>query len=234
MRWHQNKRKGWFRRFCRRKGRLQKEILPIPQREPYESPYDRHIVEHVIAFLGNPNVGKSSLFNLLTGSHQHIGNWPGKTVEKKVGDFILGGEYFSLVDLPGSYSLNARSDEEEITRDFIVKEKPDLVCAIIDGTRLERTMYIALEAMELTKNVAIIINMADLTEKEGISIDVAKLQKQLGVPVLLVSAVKRDSMIHFKKFLYDALHTRKYSFNPPTVIYSPVIERLIIQISKQI
>ena len=220
--------------FFRKKWREKKGDFIVSTRKPFPSPYDQHIVEHVIAFLGNPNVGKSSLFNLLTGSHQHIGNWPGKTVEKKVGDFILGGEYFSLVDLPGSYSLNARSEEEEITRDFIVKEKPDLICAIIDATRLERTMYIAMEAMELTKNVAIVINMADLLEKEGMKIDVLKLQKRLGVPVLLVSAVKKDTLIHFKKFLYDALHTKKYTFTPPTVVYSPAIEQLIVQITKQI
>ncbi|MCK4972836.1 MAG: 50S ribosome-binding GTPase, partial [Candidatus Heimdallarchaeota archaeon] len=113
-----------------------------------------HTIEHRIAFLGNPNVGKSSIFNILTGSHQHIGNWPGKTVEKKEGHFLLSDEYFSLIDLPGAYSLSAHSEEELITRQYVVEERPDLVCAIVDATRLERTSYIALQALELTDNIA--------------------------------------------------------------------------------
>ncbi|MHA1303191.1 MAG: ferrous iron transport protein B [Candidatus Heimdallarchaeaceae archaeon] len=193
-----------------------------------------HPIEHVIGLLGNPNVGKTSLFNALTGSHQHIGNWPGKTVEKKEGHFILGDEYFSIVDLPGTYSLTARSDEEVITQRFIVEEEPDLVCVIVDATRLERTLYLALQAMELTKNVAIIINMMDIAEKHGIKINKAKLEEKFGVPVLLVSAMRPSSYIEIKKFLYDALHTKKYSFNPAEIVYSPKIEKMIQSISKQI
>ncbi|MHA2309112.1 MAG: FeoB small GTPase domain-containing protein, partial [Candidatus Heimdallarchaeaceae archaeon] len=121
-----------------------------------------HSIEHKIAFLGNPNVGKSSLFNLLTHSHQHVGNWPGKTIEKKEGHFILSDEFFSLIDLPGTYSLSARSDEEIVTRKFITEEEPDLVCIIADATRLERTLFLAMQTMELTKNVAIFVNMSDL------------------------------------------------------------------------
>jgi len=193
-----------------------------------------HTIEHRIAFLGNPNVGKSSIFNILTGSHQHIGNWPGKTVEKKEGHFLLSNEYFSLIDLPGAYSLSAHSEEEIITRQYVVEEKPDLVCAIVDATRLERTSYIALQALELTDNIALIVNMIDLAEKESIQIDRHKLEKQLGIPVLLVSAFDNSCIVRIKKFLYDALHTEKYSFKPAYLIYSQKLETMINSVSRQI
>lgn len=196
--------------------------------------FNDHSIEHKIAFLGNPNVGKSSLFNVLTGSHQHIGNWPGKTVERKEGHFILSDEYFSLVDLPGAYSLSARSEEEVITRDFIVKEKPDLICVIADATRLERTLFIGLQAMELTDNVAIIINMKDIAEKECIDLDIGLLEEKLGVPILYVCAYEDESIIRIKKFIYDSLHTKKYTFNPAMMIYSQKIEHMIQNISSQI
>ncbi|MHA1552024.1 MAG: ferrous iron transport protein B [Candidatus Heimdallarchaeaceae archaeon] len=193
-----------------------------------------HSIEHRIAFLGNPNVGKSSIFNILTGSHQHIGNWPGKTVEKKEGHFLLSDEYFSLIDLPGAYSLTAHSEEEIITRQYVVEEKPDLVCVIVDATRLERTSYIALQALELTDNITLIVNMMDLAEKENIQIDRHKLEKQLGIPVLLVSAFDNSCIIRIKKFLYDALHTEKYTFTPAYLLYSQKLETMINSVSRQI
>ncbi|MHA1397994.1 MAG: FeoB small GTPase domain-containing protein, partial [Candidatus Heimdallarchaeaceae archaeon] len=193
-----------------------------------------HPIEHTIAFLGNPNVGKSSLFNSLTGGHQHIGNWPGKTVEKKEGHFMLSDEYFSLFDLPGTYSLSARSEEEVITRNFVVEENPDLVCVIVDATRLERTLYLALQALELNEKVAVIVNMMDIAERENIVIDTKKLEKKLGVPVITVCSFDDSSIIKLKKFLYDALHTDKYSFHPAKFIYSQKIEFMIKNISEQI
>ncbi len=193
-----------------------------------------HSIEHKIAFLGNPNVGKSSLFNILTGSHQHIGNWPGKTVERKEGHFILSDEYFSLVDLPGTYSLSARSEEELVTRQFIVEEQPDLVCVIADVTRLERTLFVALQAMELTENIAIIINMKDIAIKECLDLDVELLQEKLGVPILYVCAYETHDILRIKKFIYDSLHTEKYAFTPAKVVYPPKIEFMINNISEQI
>ncbi len=228
-------------------------------RRIFTPPGSDHTIEHRIAFLGNPNVGKSSLFNMLTGGHQHIGNWPGKTVEKKEGHYLfprridnwIGGisrkpiekkeghlllsdEYFSIIDLPGAYSLSAHSEEELITRKYVVEEEPDLVCVIVDATRLERTSYIALQALELTDNIALIVNMMDLAEKESIQIDRHKLEKQLGIPVLLVSAFDNSCIIRIKKFLYDALHTEKYTFTPAYLIYSQKLETMINSVSRQI
>lgn len=209
-----------------------KQKLKKCKRNYYAS--KKHSIEHVIGFLGNPNVGKSSLFNELTGSHQHIGNWPGKTVEKKEGHFILADEYFSVVDLPGTYSLSGRSDEEIITEEFIVQERPDLVCVIADAMRLERTLYLALQAFELTDKVAIIVNMIDVAEKHNLEINRKKLENSLGVPVILVSALRDSSLIELKKFIYDALHTDKYHFHPAKIFYSDKIEGLIRKISEQI
>ena len=224
---HSSDDKGRFRNI-RKKKRLKKR----KGKKYYSS--KNHSIEHVIGFLGNPNVGKSSLFNELTGSHQHIGNWPGKTVEKKEGHFILADEYFSVIDLPGTYSLSGRSDEEIITEKFIVQERPDLVCVIADAMRLERTLYLALQAFELTDKVAIIVNMIDVAEKHNLEISRKKLASLLGVPVILVSALRDSSLIELKKFIYDAIHTDKYDFHPAKILYSSKIEAIIRKISEQI
>jgi ferrous iron transport protein B len=230
----QRKERYWKYRLKHGKFRSHRAHSDIGPRKRMKTLAMEHTVEHKIAFLGNPNVGKSSLFNILTHSHQHIGNWPGKTVERKEGHFILSDEYFAIVDLPGTYSLSARSEEEVITRKFILDEEPDLVCVIVDAMRLERTLYLATQAMELTKRVAIIINMMDVAEKEGITINASKLEESLGVPVLLVSALEDYSILRIKKFLFDALHTDKYNFYPAQILYSPKIEYMLQDISKQI
>jgi len=227
-------KKRYKRKPHRRKPHGRKPHGKLPGGRHLFSAGSGHTIEHRIAFLGNPNVGKSSIFNILTGSHQHIGNWPGKTVEKKEGHFLLSDEYFSLIDLPGAYSLSAHSEEELITRQYVVEERPDLVCAIVDATRLERTSYIALQALELTDNIALIVNMMDLAEKENIQIDRHKLEKQLGIPVLLVSAFDNSCIIRIKKFLYDALHTEKYTFTPAFLLYSQKLETMINSVSRQI
>jgi len=228
------KERNWKFRFKHGKYRRYRAYTHIHPRRRFQTLEMEHTVEHKIAFLGNPNVGKSSLFNILTHSHQHIGNWPGKTVERKEGHFILSDEYFAIIDLPGTYSLTARSEEEAITRKYIVDDEPDLVCVIVDAMRLERTLYLAAQVMELTDRVAIIVNMMDVAEKEGLTIDALKLENALGIPVLLVSAIEDYSIMRIKKFLYDALHTDKYSFNPAQIVYSPKIEYMIQDISKQI
>ena len=234
MKEFRRKEKYWKYRIKHGKFRSHKSHSNIGIRQRMHPIRLEHTIEHKVAFLGNPNVGKSSLFNILTHSHQHIGNWPGKTVERKEGHFILSDEYFAIVDLPGTYSLAARSEEEVITRKYILDEEPDLVCVIVDAMRLERTLYLAAQAMELTEKVAIIVNMMDLAEKEGLKIDASKLEEKLGVPVLLVSALEDYSILRIKKFLYDSLHTEKYVFNPAQIVYSPKIEHMIQDISNQI
>ncbi len=128
-----------------------------------------------VALAGNPNCGKTSVFNELTKSHQHVGNWPGKTVEKKEGSFEHKGKQITVVDLPGTYSLSAFSIEEIIARDFIMKEHPDVVVAVLDSTNLERNLYLAVQILELGAKLIVALNMSDLAETDGLKIDLGKL-----------------------------------------------------------
>ncbi|RLE53302.1 MAG: ferrous iron transport protein B, partial [Candidatus Methanomethylicota archaeon] len=145
---------------------------------------------YIIAVAGNPNVGKSTLFNLLTGSRQRVGNWPGKTIERKEGERIIDNVRLKFIDLPGTYSLSALSLEEIIARRFIVEAKPNVVVNIVDASNLERNLYLTLQILELTNNVVIALNMMDLATKKGIKIDVKKLSEILGVPVIPMVAIK--------------------------------------------
>jgi len=137
-----------------------------------------------IALAGNPNSGKTTLFNELTGARQHVGNYPGVTVEKKTGTYAVKELKMNIVDLPGTYSLSAYSLEEVVTRDFLVQEKPETVVNIIDASNLERNLYLTLQFMELGIPVCIALNMMDVAEKRGIEIDIKKLSNLLGVPII--------------------------------------------------
>ncbi|OGP63731.1 MAG: ferrous iron transport protein B, partial [Deltaproteobacteria bacterium RBG_13_49_15] len=139
--------------------------------------------EPTIALAGNPNSGKTTLFNSLTGAHQHVGNYPGVTVEKKEGVYILNGSRIRIVDLPGTYSLTAYSLEEVVARDFLVNEKPGLVIDIVDASNLERNLYLTVQFMEMGIPLLIALNMMDMAESRGVIIDVEKLSRLLGVPV---------------------------------------------------
>lgn len=137
-----------------------------------------------VALAGNPNSGKTTVFNQLTGARQHVGNWPGVTVEKKEGLFQRDGRRATIVDLPGTYSLTAYSLEEVIARDFIVEEKPDVVIHIVDASNLERNLYLTTQLLELGARVVVALNMSDVAESRGDRIDVAKMAQLLGCPVV--------------------------------------------------
>jgi len=144
----------------------------------------------LIALAGQPNVGKSTVFNILTGLSQHVGNWPGKTVEKKEGFYSSDGKGIRIVDLPGSYSLTAYSEEEKITRDFIINERPDAIILIANASSVERSLYILAEFLLLQVPVIFALNMMDVAEQQGIRIDAGLLEKYLGVPVVPMIASK--------------------------------------------
>jgi ferrous iron transport protein B len=141
-------------------------------------------MDAMIALAGNPNAGKTTLFNNLTGARQHVGNYPGVTVEKKEGLYRFDGRQFNIVDLPGTYSLTAYSLEEVVARDFLIHEKPEVVVNIVDASNLERNLYLTLQFMELGIPVCIALNMIDLADSRGINIDHDKLSQLLGVPVV--------------------------------------------------
>ena len=146
------------------------------------------MAEYTIALAGNPNTGKTTIFNYLTGSSQHTGNWPGKTVERKEGVWRHGHDIFHIVDLPGTYSLSAFSAEEIIARDFIVEGHPDAVIVVVDATNLERNLYLALQILEMTPHVVLALNMMDAARAQGLTIDVKTLSQQLGIPVVPMTA----------------------------------------------
>ncbi len=144
--------------------------------------------DHVVALAGNPNTGKSTVFNALTGLRQHTGNWPGKTVSRAEGAFSVDGAKYKLVDLPGTYSLLATSLDEEIARDFILFGQPDVTVVVVDATRLERNLNLVLQVQEITDRVAVACNLMDEARRHGLTVDTRSLARDLGVPVVAMSA----------------------------------------------
>ena len=159
-----------------------------------------------IALAGNPNCGKTSLFNLLTKSRQHIGNWPGVTVEKKEGTLKFKGEIYKVIDLPGTYSLGAYSEDEIVARNYILKDKPDVVINVVDATNLERNLYLTTQLIEMGANVVIALNMIDQAESLNIEIDTNKLSKRLGVPIIKTSALKNRGI---EELIETSIHSKK-------------------------
>ncbi len=148
----------------------------------------------VVALAGNPNVGKSTVFNALTGMRQHTGNWPGKTVTSAVGYAHAENQGYIIVDLPGSYSLSAHSAEEEVTRGFILEGEADVTVVVCDGTCLERNLILALQILATTSSVVVCVNLLDEAKKKHIEIDLPALSEKLGVPVVGTSARKRTGL----------------------------------------
>jgi ferrous iron transport protein B len=142
----------------------------------------------VVALAGNPNTGKSTVFNALTGLRQHTGNWPGKTVARAEGGFEYGSQRYKLVDLPGTYSLLSMTLDEEIARDFLLFGRPDVTVVVVDATRLERNLNLALQVLEITDRAVLCLNLMDEARRHGLQVDHRRLARDLGVPVVPTAA----------------------------------------------
>jgi ferrous iron transport protein B len=153
---------------------------------------------YTLALAGNPNAGKSTIFNAFTGARQHVGNWPGKTVEKKEGLWNHQDIAFNIVDLPGTYSLNAYSQEEVIARNFIIDQKPDLVISVVDASNLERNLYLVVQIIELGAKVIVALNMTDVADGRGIKINIDKLSQGMKIPVIPTIASKEIGLEELK------------------------------------
>ena len=183
-----------------------------------------------VALAGNPNVGKSVIFNALTGVRQKVGNWPGVTVERKEGICEYKGVKMQIVDLPGIYSLTATSIDEKIARDYILNEKPDVVVDIVDASNLERNLYLTLQLIEMEANIVVALNKMDLAESRGYKIDVKKLSMELGVPVVPMVAIRNEGIEELKQAIaHAAKNPRK-----PVIRYTDEIERAIDSIQRKV
>lgn len=185
----------------------------------------------VIAVAGNPNVGKTTLFNALTGSRQTVGNWPGVTVEHKSGSYVFDGTTYEVIDLPGIYSLSGGTPDELVARNFILNEKPDLIINIVDAANLERNLYLTVQLMELGAPILMCLSMKDIAERNGLKIDLARLSGHLGFPVESHTLNKRFHAQDLKQSVERAL------VNPPipaTIYYDQVVEVHLDKIWKSI
>jgi ferrous iron transport protein B len=169
--------------------------------------------EILVALAGQPNVGKSTVFNILTGLSQHVGNWPGKTVEKKEGVHISADVEMRIVDLPGTYSLTAFSEEERAAREFVIQEQPDVIVLVVNASALERSLYLLSELLLLNTPIIVAVNMIDVAEDQGIHVDVAALQRSLGLPVISIIATKNRGIKDLVPLIVDASHHR-IDYNP--------------------
>lgn len=158
-----------------------------------------------IALIGNPNVGKSVIFNNLTGMKQHTGNWPGKTVEVKEGHYDYEGIEFEVIDLPGVYSLSTLTDDEEVAREYLIDHRPDVVVDILNASQLERNLYLTLLLIEMQVNLVVILNMYDVVKSRGDNIDIDLLSQRLRAPVVATTATKKVGMDELREAILHAL-----------------------------
>lgn len=163
------------------------------------------ILKAKVALIGNPNVGKSVVFTNLTGTKQHTGNWPGKTVEKREGYYTFNDCEFEVIDLPGVYSLTARSEDERVAREYIVDSRPDVVVDVINAAQLERNLYLTLLLIELQVNLVVVLNMYDIVEGRGDTIDTEKLSEMLRAPVITAVATRQEGMDELRQAILEAV-----------------------------
>lgn len=193
--------------------------------------------DYIIALAGNPNTGKSTVFNALTGLRQHVGNWSGKTVTRAEGGFTFNAKKYKLVDLPGTYSLLSTSVDEEIARDFILFGQPTVTVVVVDATRLERNLNLTLQILEITNRVVVALNLIDEAKRHGIDVDVRHLSRQLGVPVVPLVARRMQGIPELLQAIESVATgtyvTRPHRINQQDTKLEHALETLVAAITEQ-
>jgi GTPase len=185
--------------------------------------------DRVVALAGNPNTGKSTLFNALTGLKQHTGNWPGKTVSRAEGGFEFNKIRYKLVDLPGTYSLLSASHDEEVARDFLLFGRPDATVVVVDATSLERNLNLVLQVLEITERVVVAVNLMDEAKRKGLEVDVRSLSRDLGVPAIPVIA-RTGEGLHALLETVDAVCAGTITTKPLRVTGTPEFQRAVSEL----
>jgi len=191
-------------------------------------------IDYVVALAGNPNTGKSTLFNNLTGLRQHTGNWPGKTVVRAEGGFSYAEKRYKVVDLPGAYSLLSTSADEEVARDFILFGRPDVTVIVADATRLERNLNLVLQILEITDRAVLCVNLMDEARRHGMLLDIRTLSKELGIPVIPAAMRQKEGMDELIAAI-EEVASGKYVCRPHRVrTRSPKIKHAVAQLSAKL
>lgn len=190
--------------------------------------------DYIVALAGNPNTGKSTVFNALTGLRQHVGNWSGKTVTRAEGAFDFNDKKYKLIDLPGTYSLLSTSTDEEIARDFILFGKPDVTVIVVDATRLERNLHLVLQILEITDRAVIALNLIDEAERNNLKIDTRNLARELGVPVVPMSARRGEGLPELLNAI-EGVAKNFLSTNPHRIAYRDAdLESAVEKLTEQL
>lgn len=189
---------------------------------------------YLVALAGNPNTGKSTIFNNLTGLRQHTGNWPGKTVTRAEGGFEYNDSKYKLVDLPGTYSLLSTSTDEEVARNFILFGQPDVTVIVVDSTKLERNLNLVLQILEITDRAVLSLNLSDEAQRNGININERELSKKLGIPVVPTSARSRSGMESLLSYIHQVAKG-DYVCKPYLIKgYSNKIKKSIVELTTRL